>query len=170
MGTALTEKWPPEHEDWSRRSTELAEAASTVRHRVQEADASRRANPRRRFHPRDVDLDYRNLRDLERVTFHIQDMTEVLADVIWTDDAPYTVPFKESSPLAAAMTATGELLASFDGGDEAEQRRLFAAAKSAVEAGMAAVAERAQTDSAVTASESILLSLHRVLRAVRPAS
>jgi len=93
----------------------------------------------------------------------------VLSDVIWTDDAPYTVPFKDSAPLAAAMTATGELLASFDGGDEAEQRRLFAASKSAVEAGMAAVAERAQADSAVTASESILLSLHRILRAVRPA-
>jgi len=170
MGAALAEEWPPEHEDWSRRSTELAEAASSVRHLVQEADASRRANPRRRFHPRDVDLDYRNLRDLERVTFHIQDMTEVLSDVIWTDDAPYTVPFEDSSPLAVAMTATGELLASFDGGDEADQRRLFAAAKSAVEAGTAAVAERAQPDWAVTASESILLSLHRVLRAVRPAS
>jgi xanthosine utilization system XapX-like protein len=170
MGTALTEKWPPEHVDWSRRSTELAEATSTVRHLVQEADASRRANPRRRFHPRDVDLDYRNLRDLERVTFHIQDMTEVLSDVIWTDDAPYTVPFDDSAPLAAAMTATGELLTSLDGEDEADQRRLLAAAKSAVEAGTAAVAERAQEESAVTASESILLSLHRILRAVRPAS
>ncbi|QHK19145.1 FUSC family protein [Pseudarthrobacter psychrotolerans] len=170
MGAALTEEWPPEHEDWSRRSAELAEAASTVRHLVQEADASRRANPRRRLHPRDVDLDYRNLRELERVTFHIQDMTEVLSDVIWRDDAPYTVPFTDSAPLAAAMTATGELLASFDGEDEVEQRRLFAAAKSAMEVGMAAVAERAEADSAVTASESILLSLHRILRAVRPAS
>jgi hypothetical protein len=117
-----------------------------------------------------VDLDYRNLRELERVTFHIQDVTEVLSDVIWTDDAPYTVRLKDSAPLAAAMDATGELLASFDGGDEVEQRRLLAAAKSAVEAGMAAVAVRAQADSAVTASESILLSLHRILRAVRPAS
>ncbi len=170
MGAALTEEWPPEHEDWSRRSTVLAESAGTVRHLVQEADASRRANPRRRLHPRDVDLDYRNLRELERVTFHIQDVTEVLSDVIWTDDAPYTVRLKDSAPLAAAMDATGELLASFDGGDEVEQRRLLAAAKSAVEAGMAAVAVRAQADSAVTASESILLSLHRILRAVRPAS
>lgn len=170
MGAALAEKWPPEHEDWSRRSTDLAEAARTVRHLVQEADASRRANPRRRFHPRDVDLDYRNLRELERVTFHIQDMTEVLSDVIWTDDAPYTVPFEDSAPLSAAMNATGKLLVSFHGGEASEQRTLYAAAKSAVEVGMAAVAERAQAESAVTASESILLSLHRILRAVRPAS
>lgn len=168
MGAALAEKWPPEHEDWSRRSTDLAEAASTVRHLVQEADASRRANPRRRFHPRDVDLDYRNLRELERVTFHIQDMTEVLSDVIWRDDAPFTVPFQDSGPLSAAMNATGELLASFHAAEPEEQHRLFAAANSTVEAGMAAIAERDTGDSAVTASESILLSLHRILRAVKP--
>ncbi len=170
MGAALAEKWPPEHEDWSRRSDDLADAARTVRHLIQEADASRRANPRRRFHPRDVDLDYRNLRELERVTFHIQDMTEVLSDVIWTDDAPYTVPFEDSGPLSAAMTATGHLLASFHGGEESEQRRLFAAARSAVDAGMATAAKRERADSSLTASESILLSLHRILRAVRPAS
>ncbi|MET3720421.1 MULTISPECIES: FUSC family protein [unclassified Arthrobacter] len=169
MGAALTETWPPEHEDWSSRSNELSEAARTVRHLVQEADASRRANPRRRFHPRDVDLDYRNLRELERVTFHIQDMTEVLSDVIWADDAPYTVPFQDSAPLAAALNAAGELLASFHGENEAEQRRLFAAAKSAVDACMAGE-HRDRADAAVTASESIVLSLHRILRAVRPAS
>jgi uncharacterized membrane protein YccC len=170
MGAALTEKWPPEHEDWSRRSDELSEAARTVRHLVQEADASRRANPRRRLHPRDVDLDYRNLRDLERVTFHIQDMTEVLSDVIWSEDVPYTVPFQDSAPLAAALNAAGELLASFHGEDTAEQKRLYAAAESAVEACMAATSQRDQEDAAVTASESILLSLHRILRAVRPAA
>jgi uncharacterized membrane protein YgaE (UPF0421/DUF939 family) len=169
MAAALTEKWPPEHEDWSRRSDELAEAARTVRHLVQEADASRRANPRRRFHPRDLDLDYRNLRELERVTFHIQDMTEVLSDVIWAEDIPYTVPFQDSQPLAEALNATGELLAAFHSGDETEQRRLFAAAKSTVEARMAGK-EGGVDDAAVTASESILLSLHRILRAVRPAS
>jgi uncharacterized membrane protein YgaE (UPF0421/DUF939 family) len=168
MAAALTEKWPPEHEDWSRRSHELAEAARTVRHLVQEADETRRANPRRRFHPRDLDLDYRNLRDLERVTFHIQDMTEVLSDAIWADDVPFQVPFEDSEPLAAALNSTGQLLASFHTGDESEQRRLFAAAESAVEACMAGAGGDG-SDGAATASESILLSLHRILRAVRPA-
>ncbi|MGO4187649.1 FUSC family protein [Pseudarthrobacter sp. TAF60_1] len=169
MAAALTEKWPPEHEDWSRRSQELAEAARTVRHLVREADESRRANPRRRFHPRDLDLDYRNLRELERVTFHIQDMTEVLSDAIWADDVPYKVPFEDSAPLSAALDKTGQLLASFQTGDESEQRRLFAAAKSAVDDCMAGE-ERRRSEDAVTASESILLSLHRILRAVRPAN
>ena len=170
MGAALREKWPPVHEDWSRRSEELASAARSVRHLVQEADASRRANPRRRLHPRDVDLDYRNLRELERVTFHIQDMTEVLSDVIWKDGVPYSVPFTDSGPLADAMTATGQLLRSFHSEESASQLELFASAEAAVEACMAATAERDPDEGTVTASESILLSLHRILRAVKPAS
>jgi uncharacterized membrane protein YccC len=174
MGAALKEKWPPEHEDWARRSDELATAARSVRHLVEEADASRRANPRRRLHPRDVDLDYRNLRELERVTFHIQDMTEVLADVIWQDDAPYTVPFRDSTPLADAMTATGKLMRSFHSEDSESQHQLFVAAEAAVQACMTATASPAPAEPdpaerTVTASESILLSLHRILRTVRPA-
>ena len=175
MAAALKEKWPPEHEDWSRRSDQLAAAARSVRHLVQEADASRRANPRRRLHPRDVDRDYRNLRELERVTFHIQDMTEVLSDVIWQDQVPYTVPIRDSGPLADAMAATGELLRGFHSEESESQHDLFAAAEAAVEACMVATAgtdpaERDADEGAVTASESILLSLHRILRAVRPAS
>ena len=170
MGSALKEEWPPEHEDWSRRSEELASAARSVRHLVKEADASRRANPRRKLHPRDVDLDYRNLRELERVTFHIQDMTDVLSDVIWVDGVPYAVPVQDSVPLADAMTATGELLHSCSGGEESTLRERFDAAKAAVEACMAATAGRQAEQGTVPASESILLSLHRILRAVRPAA
>lgn len=170
MGAALTEKWPPEHEDWSRRSDELAAAARSVRHLVKEADASRRANPRRKLHPRDVDKDYRSLRELERVTFHIQDMTDVLSDVIWVSDVPYAVPVQDSAPLANAMTATGKLLHSFSDDDEATQRERFDDARAAVEACMAATAGRQAEHGTVPASESILLSLHRILRAVRPAA
>lgn len=168
MGTALKERWPPEHEEWSRRSDELAEAAKSVRHLVKEADASRRANPRRKLHPRDVDQDYRDLRDLERVTFHIQDMTDVLSDVIWKDDVPYAIPLQDNEPLADAITATGELLSTGAGGDEQECRDTYGAAKAAVEACMAATAGRPAAQGTVPASESVLLSLHRILRAVQP--
>ncbi|WP_411376382.1 FUSC family protein [Arthrobacter sp. MPF02] len=170
MGTALKEEWPPEHEEWSRRSDELSSAARSVRHLVKEADASRRANPRRRFHPRDLDHDYRNLRELERVTFHIQDMTDILSDVIWVSGVPYAVPVQDSGPLADAMTATGELLHSYLDGDEQMQRQRYDAAQAAVEACLAATAGRQAVQGTVPASESILLSLHRILRALRPAS
>lgn len=168
MGAAITEEWPPKHEDWSRRSDELASAASSVRHLVKEADASRRANPRRKLHPRDVDKDYRDLRELERVTFHIQDMTDVLSDVIWESDVPYEIPLQDSEPLSAAITATGELLASYGEADEQTQKQRFDAAEKAVEACMAAAAGRESAEGTVPASESVLLSLHRILRAVRP--
>ncbi len=170
MGAALEEEWPPEHEEWSRRSDELASAARAVRHLVKEADASRRANPRRKLHPRDIDRDYRNLRELERVTFHIQDMTDVLSDVIWESDVPYTVPLQDNGPLAGAITATGELLRSFSNEDPQQQEDLYQAARTAVEACMAATATRELDEGAVPASESILLSLHRILRAVHPSS
>ncbi|MET1088269.1 MAG: FUSC family protein [Arthrobacter sp.] len=167
MGTALKEEWPPEHEDWSRRSDELASAARSVRHLVNEADASRRANPRRRLHPRDLDLDYRNLRQLERVTFHVQDMTDVLSDVIWDSGVPYTVPVQDTAPLAHAISATGELLCSFSNEDPDQQAERFQAASAAVEGSMASTAARELDRGAVPASESILLSLHRILRSVR---
>jgi len=168
MGAALKEKWPPEHEEWSRRSDELAEAASSVRHLVKEADASRRANPRRKLHPRDVDQDYRDLQDLERVTFHIQDMTDVLSDVIWEDEVPYAIPLQDNEPLADAITATGDLLSVQSEDGNQPPQAAYNAAKAAVEACMAATAGRPAAQGTVPASESVLLSLHRILRAVRP--
>ncbi|MFP5311308.1 MAG: FUSC family protein, partial [Actinomycetes bacterium] len=169
MGSALKEKWPPEHEEWSRRSDELAEAAKSVRHLVKEADASRRANPRRKLHPRDMDKDYRDLRDLERVTFHIQDMTDVLSDVIWKDDVPYAIPLEDNDLLADAITATGELLCIEGEDDEQARKDAHESARTAVEACMATTAGRQAEQGTVPASESVLLSLHRILRAVRPA-
>ena len=103
------------------------------------------------------------------MTFHIQDMTDVLSDVIWESQAPYTVPVEHSGPLADAMTATGELLSSFTETDKEAQKDCFDAARAAVEACMAATAAREPGQGSVPASESILLSLHRILRAVRPA-
>ena len=169
MGKALLEEWPPKHEDWSRRSDELSAAARSVRHLVKEADASRRANPRRKLHPRDVDLDYRNLRELERVTFHIQDITDVLSDVIYESDVPYGVPLQDNEPLADALKSTGDLLRSFSEDDPAMQEEKLEAAKTAVEACIASTAGRQPDQGMVPASESVLLSLHRILRAVRTA-
>jgi hypothetical protein len=72
------------------------------------------------------------------------------------------------------MTATGKLMRSFHSEDSESQHQLFVAAEAAVQACMTATASPApaEPDPAerqVTASESILLSLHRILRTVRPA-
>jgi uncharacterized membrane protein YccC len=167
MGKALKESWPPEHEDWSRRSESLADRARSVRAAVQKADASRRANPRRRLHPRDVDEDYSNLRDLERLTFHIQDVTQVLSDVIWSTDTPFVIPDAHAEPLAEAMTMVGDVLRAAE--EEEPQRRaeLVEEADAAVKAFTARVAVEDQAADAPSAVESVLLSLHRMLRVMK---
>jgi uncharacterized membrane protein YccC len=166
MGEAMREEWPPEHEEWAERSEALAQSARQVRAAVQKADASRQANPRRRLHDHNLDRDYNDLRGLESVTFHIQDMTEVLADVIWDEDAPFVIPLPYSEPLAEALTAVSEVLRSMEDEQPDRQNELIASAKSAVDA----LAERMASDdvnpNAPSAAESIVLNLHRILRAV----
>jgi uncharacterized membrane protein YgaE (UPF0421/DUF939 family) len=167
MATALKESWPPEHEDWSKRSDSLEASARSVRLAVEKADASRRANPRRRLHPRDIELDYRNLRDLERVTFHVQDVTQVLSDVIWAKDTPFVVPDEYTEPLSEAMSAVADILRSIEEESPEEQLERIEAADSAVKALTGRIgAEETSTD-APSAVESILMSLHRMLRVVK---
>lgn len=167
MGKALRENWPPEHEDWSRRSEALAAHARSVRAAVQKADASRQANPRRRLHPRDVDADYSNLRDLERLTFHIQDVTQVLSDVIWATDNPFVIPDGHAEPLAEAMTTVGEVIRAADEDDPQRQAELAAKADATVTAFTARIAGDDRPVEAPSAVESILLSLHRMLRVLK---
>jgi hypothetical protein len=167
MGSALKENWPPEHEDWSRRSEALAGRARSVRAAVQKADASRRANPRRRLHPRDLDEDYRNLRDLERLTFHIQDVTQVLSDVIWATDTPFVIPDRHAEPLADAMTLVGDALRAAEEEEPQRQADLVEEADAAVTSLTARIAGENPSADAPSAVESILLSLHRMLRVVK---
>jgi uncharacterized membrane protein YgaE (UPF0421/DUF939 family) len=167
MATALKEAWPPEHEEWSRRSDALAASASSVRLAVEKADASRRANPRRRLHPRDLDEDYRNLRNLERITFHVQDVTQVLSDVIWAEDTPFVVPDEYAAPLSEAMAAVGDVLIPAEEEGPERQAELARTAEDTVQALSRRLAAEAVPVDAPSAVQSILLSLHRMLRVVR---
>lgn len=167
MAKALKESWPPEHEDWAKRSDSLEASARSVRLAVEKADASRRANPRRRLHPRDIEQDYRDLRDLERVTFHVQDVTQVLSDVIWAKDTPFVVPDEFAAPLADAMASVGDVLQAVEEESPERQAEQIEAADAGVRDLTVRVgAEEASTD-APSAVESILLSLHRVLRVAK---
>jgi uncharacterized membrane protein YgaE (UPF0421/DUF939 family) len=167
MARALQENWPPEHEDWSRRSDALSRSARSVRLAVEKADASRQANLRRRLHPRDVDLDYRNLRDLERVTFHVQDVTQVLSDVIWAKDTPFIIPDEYAAPLAGAMAAVGDVLRSIEEESPERHDELVGTADAAVKELTQRLGSEDVAANAPSAVESILLSLHRVLRVVK---
>ena len=168
MGKALKESWPPEHQNWSRRSEALAAHARSVRLAVEKADASRQANPRRRLHPRDIELDYRNLRDLERLTFHVQDVTQVLSDVIWAQDTPFVIPDAYAAPLADAMASVGDVLRALEEEQPERQAELARSADAAINELTARIATEQHSKDAPSAVESILLSLHRMLRVATP--
>ena len=167
MAKALKQSWPPQHEDWSKRSDALETSARAVRLAVEKADASRRANPRRRLHPRDIQLDYRNLRDLERVTFHVQDVTQVLADVIWAEDTPFVVSDEYATPLADAMASVGDVLRSLEEDDAGQQLERIEAADAAIQELTVHVGSGAPATGAPSAVQSILMSLHRMLRVAK---
>jgi len=169
MGSALQEQWPPRHEDWSGRTETLSDAARAVRLAVQKADDSRRANPRRRRYPRDLNADYRTVENLERVTFHIRDITEVLSDVIWNEDAPYAIAEALSAPLGEAMLSVGELLQPLEEEDTDERRRRHDAATAVVDhlIAQSGTARGDDLADAPDAAAAIVLSLHRILRVLR---
>ncbi|MET1022303.1 MAG: aromatic acid exporter family protein [Arthrobacter sp.] len=170
MAEALKESWPPEHDDWSRRSDALEASARSVRLAVEKADASRQANPRRRLHPRDIERDYRSLRDLERLTFHVQDVTQVLSDVIWAQDTPFVVPERYAAPLAGAMAAVGDALQAVEEENPERQAELGDAAGAALRDLTARVSAEEADPEAPSAVGSVLLSLHRMLRVLKSAA
>lgn len=165
MGAAMTESWPPDHEDWAERNDLLGETAREVRQAVHQAELSAKANPRRRRHPRDLGEDLKDLRAIERVTFQVQDITDVLASVIWEERAGTTVPPQLTDELAEALKATGALVRGWDNrenvGDHLDQ------AQAAVDVLSSALHAAASEESSVNATASVAMSLRRIVGVVR---
>lgn len=162
MGTAISETWPPEHEDWSNRRTELVTFSREVRESVQLADSSRYGNLRSRRHQRDLSADFKALRAMERVTLYVEDMTEVLATAIWTSPEDMPVPSELADQLSAAMLACGEAVETWDADSEE-----FAAAREAVQQLQVDMNTAASPDSPVDVTASLAMSMRRILRTVR---
>jgi hypothetical protein len=97
----------------------------------------------------------------------VQDVTQVLSDVIWAEDTPFVVPDEFTGPLSAAMSAVSDVLRSPEEESPERQSTLAGTAEAAVrELSRRLVAETVATEKP-SAVESILLSLHRMLRVVR---
>ena len=119
IGKALVETWPPEHEDWAGRSGTLSDTASRVREAVGQADESRKLNPRARIHQRDLEQDYEDLSDLETMTFHVRDLTQVLAAAIWGERG-FTAELPEvlREPLSDTLHAVADVLTLRNAGED----------------------------------------------------
>jgi hypothetical protein len=121
MAHALVEEWPPEHEEWATRSEALRSTADDVRSALGEADESRKGNPRARLHRRDLTHDYSDLFDLETITFHVRDLTDLIAASIWQRSYAAELPEPVRAPLSELLEALGGVLVARNtGGDAAE--------------------------------------------------
>lgn len=161
IGEALRESWPPEHENWSRNSDSLTETVIAVRQALTESDESRKGNPRALRHKRDTNADHERLEALETVTFHVRDITEVLADSIWQQNESIDLDPDLCPPLSDAVHAVASALDEKGSLDEA-QLSLEALAERVYDRTMQA---QQALGPAVVAS----MGLVRILRTLRPA-
>lgn len=165
MGTVLEESWPPEHEEWAQRASELDALTSEVREAVELADNSRHGNIRSRKYRRDFDADYRALRAMEQATRHVKDMTEVLTDAIWRNPDNVAVPAALTTPLATAVNAASDAVESWD--PEGEEH---ATATEALVELVRLINTSGSTDSPVDATAALAMDLRRILRVIRLAA
>jgi hypothetical protein len=167
MALALTESWPPRHEDWAGRSDTLRETGDAVRTAMLQADESRRVNPRARMHHHDLDLDYADLADLETITFHVRDLTQVLAAAIWAErgfDAE--LPDDLRGPLADTLHALSAVLVARSAGDDIASA--VDAADSALDDAIARLdAQHDSAHSSLGTAAAVALNARRILAIMR---
>ncbi|MBP2268102.1 MULTISPECIES: FUSC family protein [Micrococcaceae] len=166
MARAMEESWPPNHEAWASRSDELSLTAAAVRTAVHQAELSAKANPRSRRRATRLPGDLAGLRTLERLTFHVQDITDVLASAIWEKDAGTVIPDAVVGNLSEALEATAAVIDHWRDAENGELANRLARAKDSITALSNAVAEAAADQSSVNAPASVAMSLRRILTVV----
>ncbi|MFB0834570.1 FUSC family protein [Arthrobacter halodurans] len=166
IGQALTEDWPPAHEDWASRTAPLEEAAASVRLAVVDADRSSRGNPRTRFHRHDLPADYADLRTLESITFQVRDLGEELTAAVWGTPFPVSLPPALRPPLSRAMHRVARLLAAWEPGKDpaADLADADAALRDLLEA---MDRELLQGAAALVPAASVAMSLQRIVDGIR---
>ena len=162
MAEALVDTWPPKNEDWAQRSDTLRETADAVRDALRDAEETGKGNPRARLHQRDLGSDYADLYDLESITFHVRDMTDVIAGAIWERSFSAELPADLRGPLSDAMRAMGAVLESRNAGVDVDAA--VAAADAALEEALARLDEQHDSSpSALSTAASVAVSARRIL-------
>ncbi|WP_166791700.1 FUSC family protein [Cryobacterium frigoriphilum] len=115
IAEALDDSWPPRQEQWALRGTTLSDAARDVRLAVRHADESRKGNPRARFTRHDLVANYDDLAALEDVTFHVRNLTEVFAGVVWGKPVPLDLPVELRPVLSDALRSVASVLHASEG-------------------------------------------------------
>jgi len=162
MASALVEAWPPEHEEWATRSDILRSTADEVRAAIIDADDSRKGNPRARLHHRDMTDDYSDLYDLETITFHVRDLTDVIAASIWERQFAADLPEHTREPLSEALRAIGAVLIARNAGDDTADA--VAAADAALQTALSRLDDsRDSSPSSLSTAASAAISARRIV-------
>jgi uncharacterized membrane protein YccC len=127
LGEALESESPPAHDEWVRSSEELDATAREVRAELQEADESRKGNPRALLDRRDVRTDHERLAALDQIVFHVRDISSVLADTIWERPGAFGLDPDLTPPLRDACRAVADVL-DLEDPDSPERHRAMAEA------------------------------------------
>lgn len=169
MAEALVESWPPKHEDWASRSDLLRETSEGVREALRGADESQKGNPRGAINRHDLNEDYEALYALETVTFHVRDITEVIAATIWTRPFQAELPEAMRQPLSDVLRAIGGVLVASEGSEETEEERI-AAASAALEAALDHLdAQHNSSFSKLSTAASVAMNARRIIAVMTPA-
>jgi uncharacterized membrane protein YccC len=167
ISEALVDSWPPEQEGWAGRGEVLATMAGQVRRAVQHADDSRKGNPRSLVHRRNLTADYDDVAALETVSFHVRNLTDVLAGAVWGGPVPVEVPPALRPSLSEAIHAVAGVLKDWDSGTGDLARRDDAEA--ALESLLAGLADQVHDGAeSLSAGAAIAMDLRRILAALRP--
>lgn len=169
IGKALVETWPPEHEDWAGRNGTLTDTAERVREAVTQADESRKFNPRAKLHRRDLEQDYEDLADLETMTFHVRDLSQVLAAAIWDSPFPAELPEELREPLSNTIHAVADVLTLRNAGEDIGEG--VAAANTSLGILLERLDQQRHVDpSALSAAASVAMDLRRILTIMQGSS
>jgi len=170
IAEALVDSWPPEQDGWASRNDALVGVSRDVRAALRHADDSRKVNPRAITHRRDLSADFEDLAALETVTFHVRDLTDVLAGAVW--GTPFEVELRpELRPsLSLALDAVAVMLR--DWGSGAMELTSYSDAVDKAAALMTELDERRDSApvTAMGAATAIAMDIARILAAVRPRS
>src|SRR4029453_14489158 len=108
--------------------------------------------------------DLKDLRYVERATFHVQDMTDVLASVIWEENAGTVIPPEVLDDLSTALASAAELIGHWN--EPAELPENLESTRAAVERLSDAVTRAASQQASVNAAASVAMSLRRIMSVV----
>ncbi|MGP9501127.1 FUSC family protein [Specibacter sp. AOP5-B1-6] len=168
VARALVEQWPPEHEEWASRHHLLEAAVGDIRGAVHEAHESHQANPRAylRSRHRLVSESFDDLAVLENVTFHVRNLSEVLAAAIWEGPLELRLSPELCEPLSHCLQATADVVRAWDE-DTVDAEIFDTAGNSLADLTTAVAVSRENEASALTPGAAVALDVQRILALLR---